>query len=315
MSAPRPARGFAIALLAAAILSSTGILIRYLGLRYHLPALVMAFWRDLFVVATLVPGFALGRRDLLRIERRHLPFLAGYGVILALFNVLWTLSVTCNGAAVATVLVYCSGAFGVFLGRLLLGEGLGPAKLLASALSLAGCALVAEALHASAWRANPAGILTGLFSGLAYAGYSLMGRSAAQRGLEPWTTLVWIFGFAALVLLLGNLLPGGPLPGSARHPAELFWLGTSAQGWGVLFLLAAGPTVAGFGLYLVSLTHLPASVANLVVSLEPAFTALSAYLLLGERLGPVQMAGGLMIMAAVALLRISEGRAAPLRVR
>jgi len=298
--------GYAIGLCAAAILATTGVLIRYLSLTYQLPALVMAFWRDVFVVATLVPLLGIFHRDRLRAPRALLPYLAAYGFVLALFNVLWTLSVTINGAAVATVMVYCSCAFAVFLGRWLLKEPLGPAKLLATALSLGGCALVSGALHAAAWRVNLAGILTGGLSGLAYAGYSLMGRSASNRGLDPWTTLLYIFAFASGFLLLFNLPPGGWLPGSAARPADFLWLGASFRGWGILFLLAAGPTVAGFGLYLVSLVRLPSSIANLVVSLEPAFTTLFAYVLLGERLGGAQVAGGLMILAGVAALRAAE---------
>jgi drug/metabolite transporter (DMT)-like permease len=74
-----------------------------------------------------------------------------------------------------------------------------------------------------------------------------------------------------------------------------------------LFLLAAGPTVAGFGLYNVSLAYLPSSVANLILTLEPVFTAAIAYVLLGERLNGVQIGGSLMILAGVVFLRIYEG--------
>ena len=154
---------------------------------------------------------------------------------------------------------------------------------------------------------NLVGILTGVLSGLAYAIYSLMGRSAAQRGLSPWTTLFYTFSFAAVFLLVVNLLPGGALPGSALRPADIFWLGKALAGWGILFLLAAGPTVVGFGLYNVSLSYLPSSVANLIVTLEPAFTAVTAYFLLGERLNLTQVAGSLMILAGVVFLRVYEG--------
>jgi drug/metabolite transporter (DMT)-like permease len=65
--------------------------------------------------------------------------------------------------------------------------------------------------------------------------------------------------------------------------------------------------VAGFGLYNVSLGYLPSSVANLIVTLEPAFTALIAYFLLGERLNAIQIGGSLMILAGVVFLRIYEG--------
>lgn len=83
-----------------------------------------------------------------------------------------------------------------------------------------------------------------------------------------WTILFHTFGFVAVFLLLFNLLPGGLLPGTATRPADLFWLGNALAGWGILFLLAAGPTVAGFGLYNISLGYLPSSVANLIVTLD-----------------------------------------------
>jgi drug/metabolite transporter (DMT)-like permease len=74
-----------------------------------------------------------------------------------------------------------------------------------------------------------------------------------------------------------------------------------------LLLLAIGPTLVGYGLYNVSLTYLPSSVANLIVSLEPAFTAILAYFLLGERFTWVQVGGSLMILSGVVFLRIYEG--------
>ena len=112
--------------------------------------------------------------------------------------------------------------------------------------------------------------------------------------------------------LLVGLQPatGAPLPGAASSPTDFFWLGTAVAGWGVLIALAAGPTVLGFGLYNTSLTYLPSSVANLIVTLEVVFTAVTAYILLGERLSLVQLAGGAMILGAVVLLRIHEGRVA-----
>ena len=68
--------------------------------------------------------------------------------------------------------------------------------------------------------------------------------------------------------------------------------------------------MTGFGLYNVSLSYLPSSVANLILTLEPAFTAAIAYFLLGERLNGIQLGGSLMIMSGVAFLRIYEGRLA-----
>ena len=300
-------RGYSIAVVAAAILSTTAIFIRYLTQTYHIPALVLAFWRDGFVALTLLVILRLLSPRLLRVDRKHLLFLIVYGLVLSLFNSLWTISVALNGAAISTVLVYCSAGFTALLGWWLLKERLDWAKLVAVVLSLAGCVLVSGALDAVAWSANLLGIFTGIVSGLGYAIYTLMGRSASQRGLNPWTTTFYAFVFATVFLLSFNLLSGGVLPGTTATPAGLFWLGNALSGWGILFLLAAGPTMAGFGLYNVSLGYLPSSIANLILTLEPVFTTLIAYILLSERLNGVQIGGSLMILAGVVFLRVYEG--------
>jgi drug/metabolite transporter (DMT)-like permease len=226
-------------------------------------------------------------------------------LVLALFNGSWTLSVALNGASVATVLVYSSAAFTAVLGWLILKEDLGLIKIMAVILSLAGCALVANAFDASLWALNIGGIISGILAGLCYAIYSLMGRSASQRGLNPWTTLFFIFGFAAIFILAANLGIGRFLPGGAARPADLFWLGDSLAGWGVLLTLALIPTLFGYGLYNVSLHHLPSSVANLIMTSEPVFTAIIAYFMFGEMLTPIQLLGGVLILSGVVIIRLT----------
>ncbi len=304
------ARGYPAALLAAAILSTTAIFIRYLTVGYNLPALVLACWREWFVALTLLPALALLRPHLVTVARRHLPYLFAYGFLLSIFNATWTLSVALNGAAISTVLVYCSAAFTALLGWWLLNERLDWAKMLAVAFCLGGSALVAGAFDQSVWSANALGMLTGVLSGLCYAIYSVMGRSASQRGLNPWTTLLYTFGIAAAFMLSYNLLLGSVLPGGAARPSDLLWLGDAWVGWLILFALAAGPTLLGYGMYNVSLMYLPSSIANLIVTLEPVFTAVIAYILLNERLNTPQVVGSVLILGAVIFLRVYEGRQA-----
>lgn len=301
-------RGYTAALISAVFLSTTAIFIRYLTQTFQLPALVLACWRDFFVSISLLPILLVFRPKLIRVNRKQLAYLAAYGFLLAVFNSLWTVSVTINGAAVSTVLAYCSAGFTALLGWLLLKERLDWGKILAVILSLAGCVLVSGALDPAAWTANILGIVTGTFSGLAYAIYTLMGRKASQDGLNPWTTILYTFFFAAIFLLAANLTMGGRLPGVAAKPADLLWLGDQTAGWVILFVLAIGPTLAGFGLYNVSLVDLPSSVANLVVTLEPAFTAIIAYFFLNERLNATQIMGSILILGGVVFLRIYEGR-------
>lgn len=299
-------RGYAIALLSAAILSTTGILIRYLTQTYQMPSMILAFWRDVFVFLTLLLILTLMKPKLTKVKPQHMRYLLGYGFVLAIFNALWTLSVALNGAAVSTVLVYSSAGFTALLGWRLLDESLGWPKLLAIVISLGGCVLVSEALNPEVLQFNSVGILTGILSGLGFAVYTLMGRSASQRGLNPWTTLLYTFAFAALFLLIFNLLPGSDILENASQPVDLLWLGGAMGGWLILFILAAGPTLAGFGLYNVSLGYLPSSIVNLIVTLEPVFTALIAYFLLNERLIPIQLFGSSLILVGVVFLRITE---------
>ena len=271
-----------------------------------MPALVLAFWREIFVAITLIVFLGMVRPAMLAVQRRHIPYLIVYGFVLAIFNSLWTLSVAINGAAISTVLVYSSAAFTALLGWGLLKERIDRYKILAVIVSLSGCALVSDAINASAWQANLLGITTGIASGLGYAAYSLMGRSAAQRGLNPWTTLLYTFGFASIFLFTINLVSGGSLPGSATRPSDFMWLGNSIPGWTVLILLAAGPTLLGYGAYNISLVYLPSSVVNLIATLEPVFTAVIAFIVFGELLNSIQILGSVMIMSAVILLRMHE---------
>lgn len=299
-------RGYTFAFISAFFLSTTAIFIRYLTETYQIPALVLAFWRDVFVTIFLFPVIFLIRRRLLRIQRRDILYLILYGFVLALFNSFWTLSVALNGAALATVLVYCSTAFTALLGWWLLKEQVHWSKIVAIILTLGGCTIVSGAYTSAAWQANLVGIIAGIMAGLLYAIYSLMGRSASERGLNPATTLVYTFAFATIFLFFINLLPIELLPGKAMRIDDLFWLGKQWGAWGILFLLAAIPTVGGFGFYNVSLSYLPSSVANLIMTLEPGFTALTAFLLLGERFTNPQIIGSLLTLAGVVFLRIYE---------
>ena len=300
-------RGYLICLAGTVFLAFTAIFIRYLTVQFGLPPLVLAFWRDLFLVAALGLVFLLFRPNLFRISRNQIGFFAAYGLVLALFNSLWTVSVALNGAAVSTVLAYSSVAYTAILGRWIFAERLDRVKIFVILLSLAGCVLVAGAYNLAALQLNLLGIIAGLLTGLGYAGYTLMGRASAKRQIYPWTAMLYSFGFATMILLVFNFLPG--TSASDLGSPNLLWLGSSLVGWAVLISLAVVPTMGGFGLYMVSLTYLPASVANLIATLEPVITAGLAYILLGEQLTRLQLLGSALILASVVILRINEGRA------
>ena len=303
---PDITRGYLICLVGIVFWSSTAIFIRYLTTHYGLPALVLAFWRDLFLSGALFLTFGLFKRDLYRISHTDRWFLLAYALVLAVFNSLWTFSVALNGAAVSTVLAYSSAAYTAVLGYWLLSESLGLVKIGVVLLSLTGCILVSGAYDPSTWQVNGLGIIVGLLTGLAFASYSLMGRTAAKRYINPWTAMLYGFGGATVFILIFNWLAS--FTNSSQASQNLFWLGNAWAGWLILIVLAIGPTLGGFGLYTVSLAYLPASVANLIATLEPVLTAILAYFLLGEQLNGIQLAGSALIIASVVILRIYEGQ-------
>lgn len=300
-------QGYLVCLIGTVLWSTTAIFIRYLTVTYNLPALVLAFWRDLTLAMALGTFFLLFRRSLLRLDPVHRRFILVYGLILSLFNSLWTISVALNGAAVSTVLAYSSAGFTAVLAWQLFGERLDWIKILAVMFSLAGCVFVSGALDLTAWQLNPLGVITGLSSGLAFAVYSLMGKEAAQRSINSWTALLYSFGVAAVLLFFYNQLT--PWLPKGVSSTNLLWLGNAWTGWLVLAALAIGPTVGGYGLYMLSLNFLPASVANIIATLEPAMTGVQAFVLLGERFTAPQWIGTALIILGVIVLRISERRA------
>lgn len=311
----RMAAGYCTALASAIILSTTGILISFLTQVYAMPPVVLAFWRNGILACSLFLAFELFYPVLVEINSRQCLFLAGFGVLLAVFNVLWTTSVAVNGAAVATVLVYSSVIFTVILSRPVLGEPLTWSKIIAVAVASAGCLLVLKIHPAHFGAISLLGIGTGIGSGLMFALYTIVGRSSREHDLSPWTTLCYSFGFAALYL--GGFNASRVYSGISAT-TDIFWLKDAYAGWAVLALLALGPTLLGFALYNLSLDRLEAGKVNLIAATEPAFTAVIAYLVLGESLSRMQILGGGFIFGAILFLRLAESgfrQALPLAVQ
>jgi drug/metabolite transporter, DME family len=300
----RFSRGYLIALIATVLWSFTGILISYLSKTYSLPSLVLAFWRDLFVSSGMVIGLLVFSHARFHLERVHWGFMVLYGLTLAIFNSMWTFSVQYNGAAVATVMGFCSPALTAILSRILFKEQLSIIKVISIVLSLMGIVLISGAYDASVWNLNAAGIIFGLLSGLLFAIYNLEGRSASNKSIDSWTALLYSFACATFFLLIFNL---GINSFTGKAPlAGLLWLGNSFSGWSILFLLGVAPTLGGFGLYTLSLRYLPTTVASLIATLEPALTAIWAYFLLNEVLVGTQIFGGLFVLIGVILLRFEQ---------
>jgi drug/metabolite transporter (DMT)-like permease len=84
---------------------------------------------------------------------------------------------------------------------------------------------------------------------------------------------------------------------------EPFLLPRSFAGAAALLALALVSQVGGQGLLAVALGTLPATFSALVIFLEAIAAALFGWLVLGEAVGPLQAAGGMLILFGIWIAR------------
>ena len=301
-TAPDERRGYLIVLAAAMLWSTSGVFMGYLTRTAGVPPLWVAFWRDGAAALLLAGGLGVLRPSLLRVSRRDLAFLTTFALLgLAWVEVVWTYSVAYNGASIATVLAYTAPAFVALFSWKLFNEPIGWRMIAAIAVVIVGCALVAQIVGAGAVRWNPGEIGVGLLGGIGFAVYGLFGKAAARRGINPWTTTAYVCGLAAVALLALGVV----LAWVGRGPARPVWaVSDDPQAWLYLALLAIIPTLIGDSLYMIGMGYMRVSMASLICSLEPVFTAAAAFVALGERLSPMQVTGSLIIVGAIVALQV-----------
>jgi len=85
-----------------------------------------------------------------------------------------------------------------------------------------------------------------------------------------------------------------------------------AQARAAVALLALAPVLAlPFFLAVAAVRVVSAATAGIAATFEPVFAAGFAWLLLGQRLEPVQLAGGLLVVVGVVLAQLAQPRLRP----
>lgn len=249
------------------------------------PALALACWA------------LLGRKSW-RIARGDLARMALIGCMLALYQACYFAAIARIGVAMATLVTLCLAPVLVALiARVILGEKLTRATALALVLALAGIACVAGfGPGGGAHVTDLAGVLLACGSALGYAVVTLAGRSIASRYAAIQINTV---GFASGALILLPLALGTGFV--ASYPA---------RGWLELAYLGIVPTALAYGLFLTGMRATPATVASIATLLEPLTATLLAWMLFGERLGPLGLVGGALLLGAMAVLAVWGSAAA-----
>ncbi|RIV32646.1 EamA family transporter [Micromonospora radicis] len=294
--------GFALALLSAVTFATSGTFARSLiNDGWSAEAVVIA--RVGIAALVLAVPALLVLRGRWPVLRRNLTAIGVFGLLgVALAQVCFFNAVRYLPVGVALLLEY----LGIILvvGWTWLVQGQRPRRLTVagSVAALAGLVFVLDL--AGAGRLDPVGVLWGLGAAVGLAGYYVLaGRIDAALPSVVMASGGMAVGAGAL-LLLGLL---GALPLQATFGAVQF----AGQQTSWLVPIVGLALVAAVVAYLAGIAAarvLGARLASFVGLTEVMFAVLIAWLLLGELPTVVQLSGGALIVAGVALVRLDELR-------
>ena len=213
---------------------------------------------------------------------RALLLLGGVGYVvesLCYFSALERIS-----AGLTALLLYVYPALVVVLASVLLRQRPRPALVASVAVAFLGTVLTIG----PAAGGQVAGVLLGLGAAASYALYIVISsRETADVG--PFATAGVVMGSCALVYDVLAIGGGAALP----H---------RATAWLALVAVSLVGTVVAVAAFFAALALLGPSDTAVVSTLEPVVSVLAAAAFLGERLTPVQLAGGALVLAAVVVI-------------
>ena len=220
------------------------------------------------------------------------------GLFLAVELVVWHVSLHMTSVANATLLVNTTPVLTALIGWIVLRQPVGRSTCIGMVLAIVGvAALTSQAAGISA--ASPAGDAVALLAAAIYAGYFLsLGR--ARRSFAATDVMLWSTLSASAVTLPLALIE------SAIVPATML-------GWAILVALAWIVQAAGQGLVTFAMAWISATISSLTMLIQPVVAAALAWIILGERLGPLQIVGGLSVILGVVTAR--RGLANPPQAR
>ncbi len=264
-------------------------------------------------------GTRAGGRPAGRVGKRGAWLFFVFGVVAALYQVLYFSAVSLTTVTSATLILALAPLFVALWGRLFLGEVIGRRTLAWGTVAVLGAALVvvggaggagdavkefatgdgaAKVSGNSAWRSLLGDVLA-LGAAVAYSLYYVLARQAF-RLVGPLNTSIRVFSWAAFLLGVVALATGQLR--AALPPA----------GWLALLGMGLVGTGAAYVFYFTALARTKAVLVSLGGLLEPVTAAALAWLVFGESLGVAGVIGAVMLLAALTLLSV---RPRPARVQ
>jgi DME family drug/metabolite transporter len=285
--------GFLLVVLAALCWGTSGFSGKIVADRTGLGPLDIAWHRMAIGAVVLLIGFTLTRRRRAAGTAENVPTLtrgtaarlvlvaAGLGA----YQLAYFAAVASAGVSIATLVALGLAPLLIAVGATVLGHGRPDrATVVALVVALVGLVLlVGISAGADSGTTVVLGALVAVGSALGYAVVTLAGAGV------PAGIPVALAGFAGGALLLTPVALATGLRFTTDPVALL-----------VLLYLGAVPSALAYGMFFSGLRSVPGAVASIVTLLEPLTATALATAFLGERLSPGALAGGLLVLAAVA---------------
>lgn len=289
--------------LAALLWATTGIVAKFLFTGTELEAITLGFlrlvvalpffWllmrREQKQLVAAQPGQQVAGSSLRSLGLKAFLPLAALGLFQAFYQGSYLLAVDLTGAGIATLISLCLPPVLVaILAAPLLGEKPNLLTVIAALAAIAGTGMLVVSDMDTAGSLRLAGILMALLAAAVYTGFTLTSRYNSA-GTPVFTTAFICFATAALLLLPVVAFSGG-------------FEGLDTLGlkhWLMIVYIGVVPTCIGYVSFFSGMKTTPATLSSIIVTLEPLFVALLAWVILGEVLGPVGIAGALILTIAV----------------
>jgi drug/metabolite transporter (DMT)-like permease len=271
--------------------------------------LVTAFWRLALATLLLAPLHFWRRRSILPGKGTSRAFLFKTrggcvpkwnmldgkvmlaGAFLALHFALWVTSLSMTSVLSSLVFVTMNPLFVAIFDRVLLRGRTSPLLWVAVVIATGGGLVIGIQ---SGTTAN-VGNLLALGGSLAVSLYLIVGRRVTRQ-MDPVAYNVGVFGWAAVLTGVVCDVTGRPL--LPLSGTAFLWLAVTA---------ILSQTV-GHGLINASLKVFQPQFVALMILWEPILGGLLAYLVLGEKPQAVELVGGAVILAGIALAVVAQGR-------
>ncbi|OGV42973.1 MAG: hypothetical protein A2X46_00015 [Lentisphaerae bacterium GWF2_57_35] len=279
------AAGYGALLAAIALFSTIEVASKKLGT--GLPPILMAVLRfsitGLILLLPAVKTLRLRKDPLALTDFKNLLWMGSIGVALSIG--LYHLAITHMQANAAAILFSANPVFVILFSPFLLKERPSWKNGAAVALGLVGIAFFFR--HSGAGRQSATGVLLMLGAEIAFALYTVLSKKFMPRyGAIVITCFAGLIG-SAILLPLSLLFEGNPLP----YLLHCSWPG--------ILYLAVFATAIGYLAFFFGVVTVGASRGSLFFFLKPLLASLFAWVILGERLTPDLLTGGVFILLAL----------------